>query len=138
MNLSVFLILFSTYMFSQTTISKNVFGQPLIPCCYEPMTGFYRDGFCKTDKQDRGTHVVCAVMTKEFLDYTTSCGNDLCTPIPAYNFPGLQPSDKWCLCISRWLQAEKAGKAPKIILEATSEIALDYTTIELLIKYASK
>ncbi len=125
-------------MSSQDLTHKNVFGNPLIPCCYEPLTGFFRDGYCRTDEMDRGTHVVCAVMTKEFLDYTKNCGNNLCTPIPLYNFPGLQAGDKWCLCISRWIEAEKAGFAPLIVLEATDESTLDYINMDTLLKYAKK
>ncbi|MFT6371090.1 MAG: hypothetical protein ACJAWH_002175 [Maribacter sp.] len=115
---------------------KNVLGTELQPCCFEPKTGFYRDGFCKTGEEDFGTHIVCAMMTNEFLEYTKSRGNDLSTPIPQWGFPGLREGDKWCLCIMRWLEAEKAGKAPKIALEATNEKALDYTTLELLKSYA--
>ena len=116
-------------------IPKNVLGKTLEACCFDPVTGFYRDGQCKTGEQDVGTHVVCAVMTEEFLSYTKSKGNDLSTPRPEWQFPGLKPGDKWCLCISRWLQAEKEGKAPKIILEATHEKALEYTDFELLLEY---
>jgi uncharacterized protein (DUF2237 family) len=115
---------------------KNVLGTALEPCCFKPKTGFYRDGFCKTGEEDFGTHIVCAMMTNEFLEYTKSRGNDLSTPIPQWGFPGLREGDKWCLCIMRWLEAEKAGKAPKIALEATNEKALDYTTLELLKSYA--
>ncbi|MDC6387929.1 DUF2237 domain-containing protein [Maribacter sp. PR1] len=115
---------------------KNVLGTALSACCYEPKTGFYRDGFCKTGKEDSGTHVVCAIMSKEFLAYTKTMGNDLSTPIPHWNFPGLKEGVKWCLCITRWLQAEKAGKAPKIVLEGTHSKALDYTTLEVLQAYA--
>ncbi len=115
---------------------KNVLGTALSACCYEPKTGFYRDGFCKTGKEDSGTHVVCAIMSKEFLAYTKTMGNDLSTPIPHWNFPGLKEGDKWCLCITRWLQAEKADKAPKIVLEATHIKALEYTTLEVLQAYA--
>jgi hypothetical protein len=114
----------------------NVFGEPLIGCCSDPMTGFYRDGYCRTSNADTGTHVVCAEMTDDFLEYTKSKGNDLSTPIPAYQFPGLKPGDKWCLCINRWLDAEKAGKAPNIDLKATDQKALDYTDLEHLKKYA--
>ena len=116
-------------------MEKNVFGDPLIPCCMESLTGYFRDGFCRTDQSDAGTHVVCAVVSQDFLEYSLSKGNDLITPIPYWNFPGLQPGSKWCLCISRWLQAERAGKAPPIILEATHEAALKYTTIDLLKSY---
>ena len=122
---------------SQTKTAQNVLGTELEACCFKPLTGYFRDGYCNTASHDRGTHVVCAIMTKEFLEYTTSCGNDLCTPIPEYNFPGLKPGDKWCLCITRWLEAEKAGKAPKVLLSATHKKALDYTTIELLKKYSN-
>ncbi|KAA2219362.1 MULTISPECIES: DUF2237 family protein [Maribacter] len=115
---------------------KNVLGTTLIACCHKPKTGFYRDGFCKTGVEDVGTHVVCAIMSKEFLEYTKSMGNDLSTPIPQWNFPGLQEGDKWCLCISRWLQAEKVGKAPKVLLEATHIKALKFTSLEILSAYA--
>ena len=116
----------------------NVFGTPLQCCCTSPMTGFFRDGFCKTTKDDYGTHTVCAIVTKEFLEHSASKGNDLITPIPQWNFPGLKPGDKWCLCISRWLQTEKVGKAPFIILEATHIKSLQYTSLEHLVKYAFK
>jgi hypothetical protein len=102
------------------------------------MTGYYRNGFCQTGSDDRGTHVVCAEMTEEFLSYTKSKGNDLSTPIPAYNFPGLKPGDRWCLCIIRWLEAEKAGVAPKINLKSTNKKALEYTNLKMLEKYATK
>jgi hypothetical protein len=113
----------------------NVLGTALQPCCTDPATGYFRDGFCRTMQEDSGTHVLCAVVTQEFLDFTKSRGNDLSTPIPQWSFPGLKPGSKWCLCISRWLEAERAGKAPFVILEATNEKALEYTTLELLQKY---
>lgn len=111
---------------------KNVLGGDLQSCCFEPKTGFYRDGFCKTGEEDFGTHVICAIMTEEFLDFTKLQGNDLSTPIPQYSFPGLVPGDKWCLCAMRWVQAEKVGRAPKVVLEATHEKALKYTSLEIL------
>ncbi len=119
-------------------ISKvfNVLGSPLIGCCNDPITGYFRDGYCRTASIDRGTHVVCAIMTEEFLTYTKSKGNDLSTPIPQWNFPGLKPGDGWCLCILRWLEAEKAGVAPLVKLAATDQKALEYTTINMLKKYA--
>ena len=117
-------------------MEKNVFGQELQICCTSPMTGYFRDGICRTISEDTGTHTVCAIMTDEFLDFSASQGNNLITPIPLYNFPGLKAGDKWCLCVSRWIEAEKAGKAPQIILEATHEKTLDYTSLEILIKYA--
>ncbi|WP_035337005.1 DUF2237 domain-containing protein [Dokdonia sp. PRO95] len=122
---------------SQTkSVPLNVLETPLIACCYDPMTGFFRDGYCRTAAVDQGTHVVCAIMTKDFLAYTKSKGNDLSTPIPQWNFPGLKPGDGWCLCILRWLEAEKAGVAPIIKLAATDQKALEYTTIDMLKKYA--
>ena len=117
-------------------MEKNVFGEPLQICCANPMTGYFRDGMCRTISEDRGTHTVCAIMTNDFLVFSALQGNDLITPIPAYEFPGLKEGDKWCLCASRWVEAEKAGKAPKVILEATHEKTLEYTTIDTLIKHA--
>lgn len=114
----------------------NVLNKPLKICCTSPVTGYFRDGFCKTRNDDYGTHTVCAVVTKDFLSYSASKGNDLITPIPYYNFPGLKPGDKWCLCVSRWLEAEKAGVAPFLILEATHVKTLQYTSLEVLKKYA--
>lgn len=102
-------------------MERNVFGEPLEICCTKPMTGYFRDGSCRTDNEDTGTHTVCAVMTEDFLMFSASMGNDLITPIPYYQFPGLKEGDYWCLCVNRWIEAEKAGKAPKLILEATHE-----------------
>ena len=119
-------------------MEKNVFGEPLQMCCTKPMTGYFRDGVCRTISEDRGTHTVCAIMTNEFLAFSALHGNDLVTPMPYYEFPGLKEGDKWCLCVSRWVEAEKEGKAPKVILEATHEKTLEYTTIETLIKHAFK
>ena len=118
--------------------SLNVFGQPLELCCDNPKTGFYRDGFCNTGSMDLGTHVVCAEMTKEFLDYTKSRGNDLSTPNPIYDFPGLKPGDCWCLCALRWKEAYDAGVAPNVKLEATHDKALEYLTMNQLIEKAIK
>ena len=118
--------------------SLNVFGQPLELCCDNPKTGFYRDGFCNTGSIDLGTHVVCAEMTKEFLDYTKSKGNDLSTPNPIYDFPGLKPGDFWCLCALRWKEAYEAGVAPNVKLEATHDKALEYLTMNQLIEKAIK
>lgn len=119
-------------------IQQNIFGEQLIACCFNPPTGYLRDGYCKNTTQDTGTHILCARMTENFLSYTKSRGNDLTTPIPHWNFPGLKPGDFWCLCISRWLQAEKAGNAPPLKLEACHMSALKYTTIEVLQKYEYK
>ena len=119
-------------------MANNVFGEKLISCSTEPLTGFYRNGCCETGPDDFGTHTVCAVMTKEFLEFSLSRGNDLITPRPEYAFPGLMPGDKWCLCASRWVEAYKAEVAPKIVLEASHEKTLDYVPLEELVKYAFK
>ena len=119
-------------------MEKNIFGEPLQSCCSKPMTGYFRDGLCRTISDDTGTHTVCAIMTKDFLEFSALKGNDLITPMPYYLFPGLKEGDKWCLCVSRWIEAEKEGKAPKLILEATHEKTLEYTSIDTLIKYAFK
>lgn len=116
--------------------AKNVLGTKLESCCTDPMTGYYRDGSCHTGLDDTGSHVVCAIMTREFLDYTKSRGNDLCTPLPAYNFPGLNPGDKWCLCALRWKEAMQAGKAPKVELSATHEKALQFVSLKELKQHA--
>lgn len=112
----------------------NVLDTKLIACCYEPITGFYRDGFCKTGLDDNGKHTVCAVMTREFLEYSKIQGNDLTTPMAMYNFPGLKAGDKWCLCATRWLQAYKAGVAPPVVLEATHKKSLDYIDFTSLLE----
>ncbi len=112
--------------------AKNVLGTELKSCCTDPMTGYYRDGVCNTGPTDSGRHVVCAEMTQEFLDFTKAQGNDLCTALPQYNFPGLKAGDRWCLCAVRWKEAYDAGKAPKVILESTHAKALDYVKMEAL------
>lgn len=109
---------------------KNVLGGELKVCCTSPMTGFYRDGFCKTGVQDQGRHTVCIVTTAEFLEYSKAAGNDLSTPRPEYAFPGLVPGDKWCLVAVRYAQALRDGMAPKVILEATHEATLDFVSLE--------
>jgi len=119
-------------------MEKNVFGEPIQICCTKPMTGYFRDGLCRTVSEDTGTHTVCAIMTNEFLEFSALKGNDLITPMPYYNFPGLKEGDKWCLCVTRWIEAEKEGKAPKLILEATHEKTLEYTSMDKLIKHAFK
>jgi uncharacterized protein (DUF2237 family) len=113
----------------------NVLGTALEACCDSPPTGYFRDGFCRTIQEDAGTHILCAVVTEDFLDYTKSRGNDLSTPMPEWSFPGLKAGSKWCLCITRWLEAEQAGKAPFVVLEATHKKALEYTSLALLQKY---
>jgi uncharacterized protein (DUF2237 family) len=112
--------------------SKNVLGQSLQQCGCNPMTGFYRDGFCETGARDLGSHTVCAVMTEEFLTFTKTRGNDLSTPAPHYNFPGLKSGDRWCLCVTRWKEAYDAGAAPPVLLEATHEKALEVASINEL------
>jgi len=118
--------------------SLNIFGDALVPCSFEPLTGWFRDGCCETGPNDRGRHLVCAVMTDEFLAFSKACGNDLSTPVPQYNFPGLKAGDKWCLCLDRWREAHRAGKAPQIIAEATHQVALERVPLETLMKFAVK
>jgi uncharacterized protein (DUF2237 family) len=115
--------------------AKNVLGRALEKCCDSPKTGFYRNGFCHTGPADHGTHVACAVVTKEFLEFTRSRGNDLSTPRPEYGFPGLVPGNRWCLCGSRWQEAHRAGVAPKLDLEATHERMLEFVDRETLEKF---
>ena len=112
--------------------SLNVLGEPLEVCSLDPVTGFFRDGCCETGPTDHGRHVVCAIMTQEFLDFTRARGNDLSTPRPAFRFPGLQPGDRWCLCALRWREAQEAGKAPPVVLESTHQAALEYVTWDIL------
>ena len=112
--------------------AKNVLGGALESCCFEPMTGYFRDGFCHTIDEDRGSHTVCAIMTAEFLAFSKSQGNDLSTPRNEYGFPGLKPGDKWCVCVSRWEEAFVVGKAPKVVLAATHARALEVVSLEEL------
>jgi uncharacterized protein (DUF2237 family) len=119
-----------------TEAARNVLGGPLQPCSFDPNTGFFRDGHCHTCAQDQGSHTVCAVMTAEFLAFSKSRGNDLTTPMPQYDFPGLKPGDHWCLCAARWLEAAEAGKAPQVNLEATHEAALAIVPLEALQQHA--
>jgi len=116
----------------QSPSAKNVLGAELVPCGRDPVTGFYRDGSCKTGPLDSGTHTVCAVLTDEFLRFTQSRGNDLSTPRPQYGFPGLKPGQRWCLCAARWLEAFQAGVAPPVVLESTHEKTLSIVPIEAL------
>jgi len=114
----------------------NVFGEPLMDCSLDPVTGFYRDGCCSTGSDDRGRHVVCAEMTAEFLEFSKRMGNDLSTPRPEFGFAGLQPGDRWCLCADRWRQALKAGAAPRVVLSATHRLALEHVDLADLKRYA--
>lgn len=113
---------------------RNVLKGALQACCTNPMTGFYRDGYCRTGPADSGSHVVCAIMTEEFLDFTRLRGNDLSTPMPYFNFPGLKPGDRWCLCALRWKEAYQEGFAPPVILEATHEKVLEFIPFEWLLE----
>lgn len=115
----------------------NVLGTPLQPCSRAPRTGYFRDGCCHTDPSDRGLHVVCAVMTADFLAFSRMRGNDLSTPQPQFDFPGLKPGDRWCLCALRWLEALQAGMAPEVVLEATHLNALGVVGLEQLQVHAA-
>lgn len=117
-------------------MANNVFGESLITCGTEPMTGFYRDGCCNSDEEDAGIHSVCVVLTDEFLAFSKEQGNDLSTPRPEYMFPGLKAGDRWCLCAARWVEAHRAGCAPKVVLEATHERTLELVELRELVKYA--
>ena len=118
------------------TQAKNVLGGELETCCTSPMTGFYRDGKCNTGGGDFGAHVVCAQVTEEFLAFTKSQGNDLSTPMPMSDFPGLKPGDRWCLCASRWKEALDAGVAPPVVLSSTHASTLEYVSLDELRQHA--
>ncbi|MFW5761759.1 MAG: DUF2237 family protein [Cyclobacteriaceae bacterium] len=117
-------------------MSSNVYGKPLQLCCESPMTGFFRDGFCKTGSADVGTHILCAVVTEEFLQFSKSRGNDLITARPEFKFPGLKAGDCWCLCINRWKEAYEAGVAPPVKLASTHELALAYVPLNVLEQFS--
>ena len=119
-------------------VDLNVLNTPLQLCSSNPRTGFYRNGYCQTGEDDRGTHTVCAVVTEDFLQYTLQQGNDLITPRPDYKFPGLNPGDRWCLCALRWLEAYKAGVAPPVVLEASKYKSLEFIERDVLLKHAYK
>jgi uncharacterized protein len=116
--------------------NKNVLGGPLLACSYAPLTGFFRDGCCKTGPEDLGTHVVCAKVTAEFLAFSAEQGNDLSTPRPEYRFAGLKPGDRWCLCANRWLEALNAGVAPPVVLAATHQKVLKLISLTELTRHA--
>lgn len=115
-----------TLVLTCRAMPTNVLGTELQCCCRSPRTGFWRDGFCRTGPGDHGVHVVCAVMTREFLEFSVARGNDLITPVPEARFPGLEPGDRWCLCVSRWKEALDAGCAPPVVLESTHASALEF------------
>ena len=114
----------------------NVFVEPIEACSENPLTGFFRDGCCNTDAQDAGSHTVCVRVTAEFLEFSKSRGNDLSTARPEFDFPGLKPGDRWCLCAARWLEAYTAGAAPRVLLRATHQRALEIVPLALLKAYA--
>jgi len=116
--------------------SLHGFSEPLEPCGADPVTGFLRDGKCNTCKEDTGSHTVCVEVTRAFLEFSRFRGNDLSTPMPEYNFPGLQPGDSWCLCAGRWLEAAEINMAPKVHLKRTHIRALDIVPFALLKKHA--
>lgn len=118
-------------------MASNVFNQELLPCSTDPMTGFFRTGLCETCGDDAGMHTVCAQMTAEFLDFSKQVGNDLSTPRPEYQFPGLKPGDHWCVCLPRWKEALEAGVAPKLLLKATHISAIEHISMEVLREYGS-
>ena len=114
----------------------NIFHESLEECSCDPMTGFFRTGCCETNDNDLGTHTVCALMDKEFLQFSYNQGNDLITPMPEYDFPGLKPGDKWCLCANRWLEAFEAGVAPRILAKATNLKTLEIISMDMIRKFA--
>ena len=118
-------------------MARNVLGGELEPCCQEPMTGFYRNGYCHTGPGDFGIHTVCAVMTDEFLRFSYEQGNDLTTPRPDYEFPGLKAGDRWCLCASRWKDAYDAGMAPDVVLRSTHASTLEFASLDELKSHAA-
>ena len=117
-------------------VRRNVLGTELQDCSFDPLTGYFRDGCCRTAGDDYGVHVICAQVDERFLAFSKSVGNDLSTPMPEYSFPGLKPGDQWCLCAMRWREALEHGCAPKVVLEATSESALEFADLEDLQAHA--
>ena len=116
--------------------SVNVFGETIETCSDSPTTGFFRDGCCNTSEQDVGSHTVCVEVTREFLEFSRFRGNDLSTPMPQFEFPGLRPGDRWCLCAARWLEAHEAGMAPRVVLQGTHRRALEIVPLSLLRGFA--
>jgi uncharacterized protein (DUF2237 family) len=117
-------------------MERNVLGGPLDPCSVDPLTGWFRDGSCRTNEQDRGSHTICGVMTREFLEHQRSIGNDLTTPMPQYRFPGLKPGDRWCVTAGNWLRAHADGAAAPVVLAATSARVLDFVSLDVLRQHA--
>ena len=116
--------------------ATNVFGEPLESCSNDPKTGFFRDGCCNTSDEDVGRHTVCIRVTREFLEFSRSCGNDLSTPRQEFGFPGLRPGDQWCLCAQRWQEALDAGAAPRVVLRATHAATVEIVSLQDLKRYA--
>jgi uncharacterized protein (DUF2237 family) len=117
-------------------MERNVLGGPLEVCGREPVTGFYRDGCCRTGPEDLGSHTICAVVTADFLEHQRDIGNDLITPMPHYHFPGLSPGDRWCVTAFNWLRAHEDGAAAFVVLASTHERALEIVPLEVLERYA--
>ena len=117
-------------------IQRNVLGGPLGRCSDKPLTGFFRDGCCNTSEEDLGSHTICVVLTAQFLQFSKVRGNDLSTPRPEFDFPGLNPGDRWCLCAARWREAFQAGMAPQVVLNACNEMALEIVSLDDLKQYA--
>ncbi len=114
----------------------NVLGGPLLPCSDDPLTGFFRDGCCNTSEEDLGSHTICVILSDEFLAFSKQSGNDLSTPRPEFNFPGLKAGQRWCLCAARWVEAWRAGRAPRVSLNATNQAALEIVPLDLLKQHA--
>ncbi len=134
---STCLIPCNPYLFDGNQMAgKNVLGTDLLSCSTDPMTGFYRDGCCNTGGEDRGLHVVCVQVTEKFLSFSREVGNDLSTPIPAYQFPGLKPGDRWCLCAARWKEAYDNRCAPPVVLESSHISTLEFASLEELQEHA--
>lgn len=121
---------------TQTDEQQNVLGGPLLACSYAPLTGFFRTGCCEASNEDRGRHVVCVKVTEAFLEFSAAVGNDLATPRPEFRFAGLKPGDRWCLCAERWVEAYRAGVAPKVVLAATHKAALEVVPLDVLRAHA--
>jgi uncharacterized protein (DUF2237 family) len=117
-------------------VEHNVLGDELDPCSLDPLTGWFRDGSCATSPEDRGSHTICAVMTREFLEHQRSIGNDLTTPMPRFRFPGLVPGDRWCVTAANWLRAHRDGASAPVVLASTHERALDVVPLEVLQEHA--
>ena len=117
-------------------LSINVYGKELATCCDNPKTGFFRNGMCDTCKEDIGVHTVCILATEEFLVFSKAVGNDLSTPRPVYDYPGVKPGNRWCLCAQRWMEAYDQGKAPPVFLESTHESTLKLVDFNILQKFA--